>query len=461
MSAIEVRIPTTFVAERSYALSVLLGEFLGLRHVIVPVEGLEDYHLIPAEGRCLTVRDHFFGRFADVTAWLHPGNIPAAAPAVRVPFAPEGEIPLLFGEGILTVGEHAIDCGLDLFAAAFFMLTRWEEHADGTRDRHGRFPAEASLAVRAGFLHRPVVDEYTEMLWGMLRHLGCPQERRVRRFALAVTHDVDIPLRWNLRRALKICAGDLALRRSPRLAVENAASYLLTRSGLQRDPFDTFDTLMDLSEEIGVVSRFYFMAGGDSPHDPGDYLHRPFIRRLFSRIRERGHEIGFHPSYNACTDGEMWRRELAALSAAAGEPVRGGREHYLRFDVPATWQLWEDNGMAYDSTLGYAEQPGFRCGTCHDYPVFNILTHRVLRLRELPLIAMDTTLVLYKGLAPEAALESLTALLATVARYGGTFVLLWHNSNLAVHPWKPYAGVYREFLWRAGALLPRPDRSSE
>jgi len=34
-------------------------------------------------------------------------------------------------------------------------------------------------------------------------------------------------------------------------------------------------------------------------------------------------------------------------------------------------RAWADAGMDYDSTLSYADRPGFRCGTCSEYPAFD------------------------------------------------------------------------------------------
>ena len=73
-----------------------------------------------------------------------------------------------------------IECGIDIFASSFFMLTRWEEYVNKIRDMHNRFPAYASLACKNNFLDRPIVNEYVEMLWNMLKFLGCKQEKKKR-----------------------------------------------------------------------------------------------------------------------------------------------------------------------------------------------------------------------------------------------------------------------------------------
>ncbi|MCZ6702327.1 MAG: hypothetical protein O6940_04720, partial [Ignavibacteria bacterium] len=93
------------------------------------------------------------------------------------------------------------------------------------------------------------------------------------------------------------------------------------------------------------------------------------------------------------------------------------------------WQIWEDNNLEYDFTLGFPEKEGFRCGTCSSYSVFNILTRKKLMLKESPLILMDVTLMRYqKGISNEEFINKTNNLISIVKKYNGKFVLLWHNS---------------------------------
>ena len=60
----------------------------------------------------------------------------------------------------------------------------------------------------------------------------------------------------------------------------------------------------------------------------------------------------------------------------------------------------DDAGMAYDTTLNYADRSGFRCGTCFEYPAFNTVNQQPMQIRVRPLIAMECTIIAdrYMGL---------------------------------------------------------------
>ena len=106
--------------------------------------------------------------------------------------------------------------------------------------------------------------------------------------------------------------------------------------------------------------------------------------------------------------------------------------HLVGFLIPRAVIAWNDAGLAYDSTLGFPEAAGFRCGTSFEYPVFNLQSRQKLELRERPLIVMETSLFSssYMGLSERRALEKIVQLSDVCRSFGGQFTMLWHNDNL-------------------------------
>lgn len=359
----------------------------------------------------------------------------------------ESEIPALCLRGapspsrIVTLEGDTVHLHFDLLGSAFYILTRTEEYLSPVRDAHDRFPATASHALAHSYLHRPVVDEYVEIVWRCIKHLWPGAERKQDSFRTMVTHDVDAPFEYLLRpawRAARIFGGDILRRHSPRLAFSRAARWFNVKhlGGRQRDPFYTFETIMDISESHGLKSAFYFLAGRNSPMD-GEYeLTHPRIAALMQRIRDRGHEIGYHGSYTTYRDADRTRREVHALKEAVAklgieQTTWGGRQHYLRWNAPATWRNYAEAGLDYDTTLSYADHAGFRCGTCHPFPVFDVEQNKALNVEEHPLIVMECSVLddRYMNLPHDEALEYILKLKRTCRKFGGCFELLWHNSR--------------------------------
>ena len=188
------------------------------------------------------------------------------------------------------------------------------------------------------------------------------------------------------------------------------------------------------------------MAGGRTKYDNRyDITHSKIIKQIITLYKE-GHTIGLHPSFDSYHDPRLLAEEKEYLESLTGIGITTGRQHYLRFSLPETWHLWEDLGMKLDSTLGYSEVPGFRCGTCYSYPVFNILTRKTLQLREMPLILMERSLTDYMALTPEEAMAETEKIFGEVKKHAGNFVFLWHNSTLFSEEFKHYRFIFEKIV---------------
>jgi hypothetical protein len=446
-----IKIPNTFPPERNYILNIILTELLGLSYSTSPDENIKDYQFILPNKNILIIQDHFFNHCNEPLEYLTEKNIPGHVQLTKNRFTPERDIVVLFGSGDLKIAEEKninyLICSIDIFAGAFFMLSRWEEYVIKKRDEHNRFTSEFSLAYKNNFLHRPIVNEYSEMLWNMLVYLGYSGKRKTKKFELELTHDVDLLLYIkNLKEMLKRAAGDILKRQNIRLASQTVKIFLSAKLGRKKDPYDSYCYLMDISERLNVKSRFNFLTGKTTIYDPDNFIHKKWTTRLIKKIVQRGHIIGFHPSYNTYNNKDLWKREYQRISSISPQPVKTGRQHYLRFTIPDTWQIWDDHNMEYDSTLAYSDRAGFRCGICDLYSVFNILSRKKLSLKEKPLIAMDASFVEYQKYSPEKTKEQIIHLINVVKKYKGTFVLLWHNSSFYIPPWDQYQYIYQEII---------------
>jgi hypothetical protein len=331
----------------------------------------------------------------------------------------------------------------DVLTLIYHLLSRSEEVGDKTTDSHHRFPASASNAYQQGYLHRPVVDEWIYLL----RQIIIKQWPRINlvasSFSVQPSHDVDFPSRYALRSLASYVRTGIAdiLRRRQ--------FYDVARSPLWRfrgetslhpsDPANTFDWIMDESERYGLQSTFYFICGRTAPEFDGGYeIEQPAMRELMRKINLRKHRIGLHPSYNTYLSPVLLAKEAHRLrrmcnSLQITQPELGGRMHYLRWSNPETPRAWVEAGIDYDATLTYADRAGFRCGTCFEYPAFDPVARESMPLRVRPLIAMECSVIdsEYMGLGVGVeAFNEFIRLKRACQAVGGTFSLLWHNTEL-------------------------------
>ena len=71
-------------------------------------------------------------------------------------------------KGFFVTGERS-DLPFDIFAASFYLLSRYEEYLPHVKDDFGRFMAKESLAYKHRFLNQPVVDIWAYKLQDVLK----------------------------------------------------------------------------------------------------------------------------------------------------------------------------------------------------------------------------------------------------------------------------------------------------
>jgi len=447
--------PPTYQPEREYICDVVFSEFLGIEYqeiigddpdtTIVSVRG-------DSSGKRLVLPEALFSTAHE--KWLTEDSLPHQP--LDGWMLPDGfrdtpkvslNIPVIYGQRIsenfyYEESGSDIRLGLDILGSAFFMLTRYEEVVRSDKDEHDRFPVTASLAYQEGFLERPIINEYLEILWTCLKRLWPGLERKQRQYQVVLSHDVDqvfSGIGSSVVHVARNVVGDIIKRKDAGLALRRMLAF--ASSGVKCEGLDsnaTFDFVMDISDKYGCCSAFYFMAAKKrSRFDDGYAIGGEYLRRLLRRIAARGHEIGFHASYNTFRDPMLARAEVDRLSTVMDEerisrrPL-GGRQHYLRWEAPTTWRIWDQLGLTYDSTVGFPYDPGFRAGICYQYPVFDLLQRTKLRLIERPLLFMEASM-----LTPDCSDADARRLVECIGKYSaicrmhdGELTILWHSNNL-------------------------------
>jgi hypothetical protein len=413
---IQILIPNNNIQERKYILDIIFNEFLGLKYELIEEDNCEDWIIEFENKKILTIKDTFFSKYPKDLEYLKFENIPKK------------------------IEE------MDIFAASFFMLTRWEEYVNKIRDKHNRFPAIESLAYKQGFLDKPIVNEFIENLKNKLLEFDNSLVFKKHEFKLTITHDIDFPFRYlPLKKIIKALMGDLLKRRDFSLAFENTVGYINSFFDKKKDPYNTFDYLMSISESIGTKSYFFLHS---SNHSKYDIDNKKYLKIIANNITKKGHFLGYHPSYDSYNDEILFQEDKKKLEKLIEQKLLYGRGHYLRFEIPTTWQIWEDSGMKWDSSLAYADKEGFRCGVCYEYSVFNILTRKKLNLKEKPLIVMDGNFITYQpNVNHEYMKNKIVQLINEVKKYNGNFVFLWHNSSFNNRTWKNFQDIYEKVLF--------------
>ncbi len=336
------------------------------------------------------------------------------------------------------------DAGGDRVAGAAWWLAGLQERAVAVRDRHGRFPyaesLQAALGDGPGGPLRPAVDATRTWLGRELRAVGVdPAERTwgAAPWAVALTHDLDA-----VRTRRLLAFGGEMIRGRPVSALRRAFGPDRRRSSI--------DALRALAERHGAAATWFVKPGAWTPEDVPGGLDPALVARL-RRWEADGHEVGWHPGYGTSGRPDRLATEAERFRAAFGRAPTLARTHFLRW-ADETPTALAAHGVRVDSTLGFAEHPGFRRGTAHPFPIYDLDADRPTDLWEVPLAVMDTTLTGYLGLDAEGVGDALRSVFGAARRSGGVAVVLWHNQvGAGTAAWEAQVDVLDHALGQARA----------
>lgn len=440
--SLEVRFPDSYLSERFWIVESLIKRFTTDLKIIP--ENRDDW-LITVSG--MTGGIHFEDR-------IIPGLYSDKMLTMSAPFPWRHDCPDLCEKFLPIIGfeeqrmqpyQRHLDghahLTVDLFGMAFWSMSRWEEvYTDCPLDKFGRFTSKASYLHKFKILDRPWIDEWMIWLKWQIKKLWPNFNFEDKPGKTILTHDVDFPYLYafdSVNDLIRRMAGDIFRRKNFWMALKAPLIWAIVKAGfIKFDPYNKFDWIMDHSENIGLKSTFYFISGNSAGRIDGNYsIDHPLIRQLLRKINRRGHQIGLHPSFNSYRSKEVLSQEFEALKKACEaegiyQDQWSSRQHYLRWSTPETAIALESAGIAIDSTLGFADHIGFRCGTCFEYQIYDVKSRMKLNLKVLPLVVMDVTALGYQGLSHEESASQIRALRVKCFEVNGAFTLLWHNTSL-------------------------------
>ncbi|MBI96622.1 hypothetical protein CL656_05700 [bacterium] len=348
---------------------------------------------------------------------------------------------------IISKNKKGLSIYYDILGITYCMLSRLEELNTNPEiyDMHQRFPSIESNGYKHRYLEEPIVDQWLFFLKECCEY--CFSELKIikHNFSICPTHDVDRPAKFSLvakRNIIKNLGLDLLKSDSIFGALRSLKAYKDSAINVNnyldsKDPFDTFKWIINENSKNNLKSEFYFMAQKNFHwrYDTGYKIYSPFIKKLIKFISNEGHLVGVHPGYNTFLDQNKFSSEVdfflkTCESIGIHQKEWGGRMHYLRFRWPNTIGFWAESKFSYDATMGYADRPGFRCGTCHEYQIYDHQADKILDIREKPLIVMEASIIsrqcLNLGIGDEA-LNYLISLKEKCKKVDGKFTFLWHN----------------------------------
>jgi hypothetical protein len=351
------------------------------------------------------------------------------------------------GVPALFVATEGNEPGFDLFAAAFYMVSRHEEYDHHKKDTFGRFPATESIAWRNGFLELPVVNLWARMLGELLKkHVPSVS---IHQPEYRFTPTIDIDHAWCYRgRTFSRTLGGIG-RSLMNLRPGEVVSRLKVLGGVAPDPYDTYSFIREAHGPDGIDPLWFILFADYGRDDNNVTLTSRIFHRLVQDL-DRHRTVGIHPSLSSNKHLLKLEDEYYGLCDLVDRPVTISRQHFLKLSMPKTYRTLIGLGITDDYSMGYASHLGFRAGMASPFPFFDLSRNEVTPLIIHPVSVMDVTIVDYLRLNRDEGLKAIVNVIDTVKSSHGEFVSLWHNESLGeMGRWKGWREVYIEMVKKA------------
>ena len=348
-------------------------------------------------------------------------------------------VPVFFG----THPKYQIP--FDPLAASFYLVSRYEEYLPHIKDIHLRFSPTQSLAYQRGFLDKPLVNIWALKIQELLHDKYPSLQFKKHQYKFISTIDVDSAFAYK-EKGLMRHFGAFALNLIE-LNFQKIGERLSVLFGLEKDPYDTYEYLLQLKKKYNLRQIYFFLVGNYGEFDKNVSVESSLrFQSLIKSIADYA-EVAVHPSYSSNIDAEQLRKEIRRLSKVLKREVVKSRQHYLKVIFPTTYRNLIENDIKEDYSMGYASEIGFRASICRPFMFYDLDLDTETKLLLTPFMLMDNTLMDYMKLSPDEAIIRSKHLIEEVKKVNGTFVTLWHNHSVNERgDWKGWRQVYESII---------------
>ena len=257
----------------------------------------------------------------------------------------------------------------DVFAASFYMLTRYEEYLPQVKDKLGRFIATSSIANQNNFLQEPVVDWWAQRIKRILLDRFPELEVKEKKFEITLLCEVNEAYAFQKKGWLRTVEGflfDISHFNFQKIFLRSK-----TLLGFAKDPFDNFYYLVDSARKRKNKIQFFFGLGNYSSHEKSTSVNSKTYQKLIKSIADY-FPVGLRLSYDSLKNDEKLKLEKKRFEQITHRVAEHTFCQYSKINLPNTYRSLVEHEITNDYSMGFMENAGFRAGTCTPFLFYDL-----------------------------------------------------------------------------------------
>ena len=332
----------------------------------------------------------------------------------------------------------------DVFAASFYLMSRYEEFLPHVKNELGAFLAYQSLASKNSFLEMPLIDLWAVRLKDKL-HEFFPELPHVSwekpKFQPIIS--VVNPYQYQKKSLLIIIADTLtALWRFDFFAIIEQYLVLL---GLKKDPYNNFEELEALFKEFNTSPLYFFLFAKNTFYDRGVSISNFSFRKLIKNTADLN-QVSLLASYSSQEESKSLNRERDQLKKLIIKKIDSVRFNYGLLSASSGYYNLLEHEIQKDYSMGYTEEIGYRASTAVPFYFYDLNNDLQTSLKIHPVVAEESGLRRFSDRMAFKRLEELYKNLPTRSAFHGvSFSNAVLNSGVMKNNWRDQFINYLEF----------------
>ena len=320
------------------------------------------------------------------------------------------------------------DFPFDIFAASFYLISRYEEYLPHNKDMYGRYAHENSLAYKENFLKIPSVNMWLQDFGNLLNKKFPSLTQSPKAFTFLPTYDIDIAYSYLHKGITRNLGGFIkSMWYSEWFLFKERMNVLF---GKRQDPFNSYQWLDELHKTHHLKPLYFFLLALENKGYDKNILPSKLAMKKLVKQHSKQYDIGIHPSWQSGDKPELLKQEIKKIEIIAGKAIIKSRQHYIRMNLPETYRRLIDAGIEEDYSLGYGSINGFRASYCLPYLWYDLQKEETTNLTIFPFCYMDANSYYEQHNNCQQALEEMTYYYNITKQVNGLFITIWHNHFL-------------------------------
>ncbi len=347
--------------------------------------------------------------------------------------------------GIKAFFKTGGDYPFDIFAASFYLLSRYEEYLPAPKDIYSRYAHENSLAFKEHFLHLPLVNIWLQNLRARLIEKFPAFTIHQSPFTFLPTYDIDEAYSYKHKNWWRNAGA--AIKDFLTAGLEKVRLRKRVRKNKIEDPFDSYDWIDELNVANNLKPRYFFLVPDKlGKYDRNILPTEKAMRSLIQRHAEK-YDIGVHPSWQSGDHAPLIKYEIHTLENITKKKITASRQHFIRFELPETFRRLQESGITEDFSMGYGSINGFRASIASPFYLFDLEKNESTGLLLYPFCYMEANSFYEQKDEPMEALHEMSHYYNEVKKVNGTLIMIWHNTFLGTDErFKGWRDVYAQFV---------------